>query len=90
MRQVFVGNIAWKATEDDIRNAFEGKGIVVEDVRVMKEKSGQSKGFAFVRFDDETNLEHVIDTMNGLPLRGRPIDVQLTRPRGETKRGARS
>lgn len=82
--QVFVANIAWKSTEDDIRQLFEENGERVESVRIMTE-NGKSKGFGFVTFaDGRVDVDQVIQRMNGKELGGRNLLVQ--RARGAVQR----
>lgn len=86
--QAFVANIPWTATEDDLRNAFETQGIAVEDVRILKDVDGRSKGFGFVTMDERTKIENVIDRMNGHPMGNRPLIVEPAK--GGQKRAIRS
>jgi RNA recognition motif-containing protein len=75
--QVFVANIAWKSTEDDIRRLFEGEGEQIENVRILTGEDGRSRGFGFVTFiNDRVNIPQVITKMNGKELGGRPLVVE--------------
>ncbi len=83
--QVFVANIAWKSTEDDIRNLFEQAGEQVDSVRIMVGEDGRSRGFGFVSFSNRSvNVDQVIAKMNGVDLDGRKLAVQPAR--GNVKR----
>lgn len=77
MKQLFVGNISWESDEDELRNVFETKGIPIESVKIMKDhETGRSRGFGFIHVDDRSDLDMIVDKMNGTPLRGRPIGVE--------------
>lgn len=77
MVQVYVSNIAWKSSEDDIRNLFEDSGQQVENVRIIKGEDGRSRGFGFVSFtNDRTDISMVIEKLNGQELGGRVLLVQ--------------
>lgn len=79
--QVFVANIAWKTTEDDVRRLFEESGEQVELVKIMiNSEDGRSRGFGFVSFSNNSvNIDQVITKMNGKELDGRPLTVQPAR-----------
>jgi RNA recognition motif-containing protein len=75
--QVFVANIAWKSTEDDIRRLFEDEGEQIDNVRIMTADDGRSRGFGFVTFaNDRVNVPQVIAKMNGKELGGRQLVVE--------------
>lgn len=78
-KQVFVSNIAWKATEDDVRKLFEDGRCAVESVKILKGDDGRSRGFGFVTIGNGEKPEEVIDRMNGKPLMGREIVVALAK-----------
>lgn len=83
--QVFVANIAWKSTEDDVRRLFEEAGEQVENVRILTQDDGRSKGFGFVTFSNaRVNIPQIIDKMNGKELDGRKLTVQQAK--GTSKR----
>jgi RNA recognition motif-containing protein len=83
---IYVGNLSYEVTEDDLQQAFEAFGQV-ESVRIIKDKySGQSKGFGFV--------EMPAKGLNGKELKGRTLNVNEARPRSEgrqsgSRRGGR-
>lgn len=88
-KQVFIANIAWSATEDDIRAAFEDKGFAVEEVRIMKDHETQrSKGFGFVTLDMKTDTFSVVEQMHGQMVCGRKLSVEHAK--GEKERAAKS
>ena len=89
---IYVGNLSFKVTEDDLRKEFEAYGQVAS-ASVIKDKfSGDSRGFGFVEMPDKTQAEAAIQALNGKDLMGRPINVNEARPRtegGERPRGPR-
>lgn len=79
-KKLFVGNIAWSASEDDLRNLFSQQGEV-EDLIILKDKfTNRSKGFGFVTFADDSEAENAISALNGYNLNGRDLVVNEARP----------
>ncbi len=86
-QQVFVSNIPWKATEDDVRALFEEGRVSVESVKILQQedtlgdgtKVMRSRGFGFVTLGNGDDPNAVIDRMNGKPLLGRTIMVALAK-----------
>jgi len=84
---IYVGNLSWEVTGDDLRKSFEAFGQV-ESASVIKDKySGQSKGFGFVEMPSKEEAQAAIQEMNGKELKGRNIAVNEARPRAEGGRG---
>jgi RNA recognition motif-containing protein len=78
---IYVGNLSHKATEDDLRQAFEAFGQVVS-VNIIKDKfSGESRGFGFVEMPSKQEAQKAIEEMNGQDLAGRAVNVNEARPR---------
>ncbi|MHC4113958.1 MAG: RNA recognition motif domain-containing protein [Planctomycetota bacterium] len=78
---IYVGNLSHKATEDDLRQAFEAFGQV-ESVNIIKDKfSGESRGFGFVEMPSKQEAQKAIEEMNGQDLAGRAVNVNEARPR---------
>ena len=80
-RSIFVGNLAFTTTEDDLRQLFEPYGPVEHVHIVMDRHTGRSRGFGFVRCPDATEAQAAIDGLNGRELGGRPLTVSEARPR---------
>ena len=78
--KLFVGNIDWNATDDDLRAAFSSFGEIEEVVIVTDKFSGRSKGFGFVTFVNEEDAQKAIAEMDGYDLKGRKIAVSEPRP----------
>jgi len=84
---IYVGNLSWEVTGDDLRKTFEAFGKV-ESANVITDKySGQSKGFGFVEMPSREEAQTAIQEMNGKELKGRNITVNEARPRTEGGRG---
>lgn len=84
---IYVGNLAYSVTEDDLKNAFEAFGKV-DRVSIITDKfSGQSKGFGFVEMSGDKDAEQAIKALNGTDLKGRNIKVNEAKPK--TDRPAR-
>jgi RNA recognition motif-containing protein len=88
MINIFVGNLSFSTTEDDLRAAFVPYGNV-ERVSVVTDRfSGQSRGFAFVEMTEDQDAQNAISNLNGAELNGRAMNVNEARPKGES--GGRS
>jgi RNA recognition motif-containing protein len=84
---IYVGNLAYEVTEDDLRNAFEAYGQI-ESVAIIKDKySGQSKGFGFVEMPSQEEAQAAIEGLNEQKLMGRNVSVNEARPRNDNRRG---
>jgi len=84
---IYVGNLARQATEDDLRGAFEAFGQV-ESVNIIKDRfSGESRGFGFVEMPSKEEAQKALDEMNGKDLMGRALNVNEARPRSERRGG---
>lgn len=80
---IYVGNLSYEVTEDDLRLAFEQFGHV-ESANIIKDKySGRSKGFGFVEMPSKAEAQSAIDGLNGKELQGRALKVNKARPRTE-------
>ena len=84
---IYVGNLSYEATEEDLRQAFEGFGQV-ESANIIKDRySGEPKGFGFVEMPDKAEAQSAIEGLNGKELKGRTLTVNEARPRSEARRG---
>jgi|SRR5690242_11454109 cold-inducible RNA-binding protein len=81
MKNIFVGNLVFSATESSIRTLFERYGSV-ERVNVVTDRdTGRSRGFAFVEMPDATEADRAIAELNGADLDGRALNVNEARPK---------
>ena len=84
---IYIGNLSYEVTEEDLQQAFEAFGQV-ESVNIIKDKfSGRSKGFGFVEMPDKANAQSAINELNGKELKGRTLNVNEARPRTESRGG---
>lgn len=74
--RLYVGNIHFSITEQDLQNVFEPFGEL-EFVQLQKDDTGRSRGYGFVQFRDATQARDALEKMNGFDLAGRPIRVGL-------------
>ena len=78
---IYVGNLAHQATEEDLRQAFEAFGQV-ESVNIITDKfSGESRGFGFVEMPSKDEAQKAIEEMDGKDLAGREVKVNEARPK---------
>lgn len=83
---IYVGNLSYEVTEEDLKQAFERFGDV-DSARVIKDKyTGKSKGFGFVLMADKAQAESALQGLNGEDLKGRSLNVNEARPRSEGHR----
>ena len=81
--KIYVGNMSYDTTEEDLRLACEAFGKV-ESATIIKDKfSGESKGFGFVEMSSKAEGQAAIDGLNGKELKGRTLNVNEARPRTE-------
>jgi RNA recognition motif-containing protein len=80
---IYVGNLPYSLTEDDLKAAFSDFGEVSSASIIMDKMSGQSKGFGFVEMPDDSEADQAIKALNESALNGRNIKVNQARPRGE-------
>jgi len=84
---IYVGNLSYEVTEEDLKNAFASFGTV-DTVKVIKDnETGRAKGFGFVEMPDNSEAQAAIEGLNGKDLKGRSLNVNEARPRPEGRRG---
>jgi RNA recognition motif-containing protein len=82
---IYVGNLSYEITQEDLQQAFEGFGQV-ESVKVIQDNyTGRSKGFGFVEMQDSAEAHSAIDGLDGKELKGRALKVGKARPRSEDR-----
>ncbi len=84
-KKLYVGNLSFQTTEDELREVFGQYGQVTSAQVVMDRETGRSRGFAFVEMAD--GADQAIAAMNGAQLGGRTLTVNEARPREERPRG---
>jgi len=81
--KLYVGNLSFKSTEEDIRAAFEQFGAVTDIYVAMDKMTGRPRGFAFVTMGTAEEARVAIEKMNGTELDGRALTVNEARPKEE-------
>ena len=82
MTNIYVGNLAFTATDEDLRSAFEQFGEVTSVNIIMDRETGRSRGFAFVEMANGDQAREAIENLNGAGIGGRNVSVNEARPRG--------
>ncbi len=87
MKRLYVGNLAFAATEDDVRDAFAAHGSVASVQIISDRETGQSRGFGFVEMEEDGEAEQAIAAVNGADIAGRNVIVNEARPRPDRDGG---
>jgi len=87
MKNIFVGNLSFTATEDSVRSMFEAYGPVDRVSIVTDRDTGQPKGFGFVEMTNDADAEKAINALNGTELNGRALTINEARPKTERSGG---
>lgn len=80
MKKLYVGNLPYSTTDNDLRDMFAAVGEVASATIIMDKMSGRSKGFGFVEFANDADADKAIDQFNGKDMGGRPLTVNEARP----------
>ena len=86
MINIYVGNLPYQTSEDDLREAFEAHGSVSRAAIITDRETGRSKGFGFVEMSDRSAGEAAIGALDGSDFGGRNIKVNEARPRDDRPR----
>ena len=82
-KNIYVGNLVWGATAEELRGLFEPFGAVEKTQVVTDRETGRSRGFGFVVMTNDDEADRAIQELNGHDLNGRPLTVNEARPREE-------
>ncbi|MCK4809673.1 MAG: RNA-binding protein [Candidatus Omnitrophica bacterium] len=75
-KKIYIGNLEFGLTEEDIRKTIEEKGINVKEIKIITDRfTGKPKGFGFAEFDTSDEAQKAIDALNGQELNGRALKV---------------
>jgi len=85
--KLFVGNLSFNTTENDLQDAFAAHGTVVEANLMVDRVSGRPRGFGFVTMSTAEEAQKAIEALNGAPLGGRNLTVNVARPKPERPSG---
>ena len=87
--KLFVGNLSFNTTENDLQEAFAAHGTVQEANLMMDRMSGRSRGFAFVTMSTPDEAQRAIQALHGAQIDGRALTVNVARPKEERPHGDR-
>jgi cold-inducible RNA-binding protein len=85
--KLYVGNLSYNTTENDLHDAFAAHGTVVEANLMVDRMSGRPRGFGFVTMSTEEEAQKAIEALNGSSLDGRNLTVNIARPKEERPAG---
>jgi RNA recognition motif-containing protein len=85
--KLFVGNLSFNTTENDLQDAFAAHGTVTEANLLMDRETGRPRGFGFVTMSSPEEAQNAISALNGATLDGRSLTVNEARPREERTGG---
>jgi RNA recognition motif-containing protein len=86
---IYVGNLSFSVTEEDLRGAFQTFGAVEKAAIITDKMSGQSRGFGFVEMPNKDEAIKAIESLNGKDLKGRNMKVNEAQPRPQGGGGGR-
>lgn len=87
---IYVGNIAFSMTEDDLRQTFEAYGEVSRATILKDKMTNRSRGFGFVEMPNQEEGQKAVQELNGKEMNGRALNVSEARPRTEGNRDSRN
>ena len=87
MKKLYVGNLAWATTDEDLKQLFSEFGAVASAVVITDRESGRSRGFGFVELED--GADQAIEALNGQDHNGRPLRVNEAQSKGGGGGGGR-
>jgi len=85
--KLFVGNLSFDTTENDLQDAFAAHGTVVETNLMMDRETGRPRGFGFITMSTPEEAQKAISALNGSQLGGRALTVNIAKPREERPAG---
>lgn len=90
MAKLYVGNLPFDVTDDKLQEFFNGQGFEVQSARVVRDMgTGRSRGFGFVELGPNVDCGRAISQLNGVPMDGRPLQVNEARPQAPRGNGGR-
>jgi RNA recognition motif-containing protein len=82
MVNIFIANLDWGITSDDLRTTFSAFGPVTYAHVVYEKETKRSKGFGYVEMEDTDHAINAIEALNGMEVNGRKLDVKIASPKG--------
>jgi len=86
--KLFVGNLSFNTTENDLNDAFAAHGTVVEANLMMDRVTGRARGFAFITMSNDEEAQKAIEALHGKQMDGRELTVNIAKPREANSGGA--
>src|SRR5689334_11044562 len=86
-KNIYVGNLVWGISSDDLLSLFQGYGAVSQAQVISDRETGRSRGFGFVVMQNDDEAQRAIEGLNGQDFRGRALTVNEARPREEQRSG---
>lgn len=86
--KIYVGNLSYSVSSEDLRAAFEEFGTVDSAEVVMDRNSGRSRGFGFAEMSNDEEAKAAIAALNGKDMDGRPLNVSVARPKRTESRSS--
>jgi RNA recognition motif-containing protein len=87
---IYVGNLSWEVTQEDLKEAFEAYGQVASANLITDKYTGKSRGFGFVEMPAEDEARAAMNALNGRDLKGRELNVNEAKPRNNSRGGSGS
>ena len=82
-KNIYVGNLVWECTADDLLALFQEHGAVARAQVITDRETGRSRGFGFVEMNEDGEAQKAIDALNGAEFKGRALTVNEAKPREE-------
>ncbi len=86
---IYVGNLSYETSENELRDLFEEFGTIVEVSIIKDRETGRSKGFGFVEMEEASGAENAIKELDGNSVNGRNVTVNQARPRNDRSKPRR-
>jgi RNA recognition motif-containing protein len=80
---IYVGNLSWEVTQEDLKEAFETHGQVASANLITDKYTGKSRGFGFVEMPVDNEARDAMSALNGADLKGRELNVNEAKPRSD-------
>ncbi len=91
MKKLFIGNIPFQTSETDLLDWFSGHGFSPAEVAIVRHRlTGDSKGFGFAEFSNESDSQQALEQLNGAEYKGRRLMLSVARSEAPTARGPAS
>jgi RNA recognition motif-containing protein len=78
--KLFIGNLSWEVTAEDLKTLFAGAGSVVDAAVISDKMTGRSRGFGFITMSSDDEAKKAIEMFNQYDLKGRKLNVNIARP----------